>query len=195
MNKIVILHGVGFHGDDAPNNLLISELKKNPDNEVVWYNWKHYLEIPKIDLPYTLAREWACEVILDFQTVIKHAFDLTIPEADFYIGHSAGSILALIQNRPSIIFGSPAILVDTVQGSNTVDCLLNSPKVLNIIHKRDVLAYPFPFPHVDNQYINNNWWNFMEYNPVSAHTCYWDDKTTVQKILSTLQEWKKQSSE
>jgi hypothetical protein len=123
---------------------------------MVWYNWKHKLDIPDVNLPYKDIRHWICEVILDFQTVVKHAFEMEIPEADFYIGHSAGSILALVQNKPSIIFGSPAILVESIQGIDAIRCLLNSKPVLNIIHKKDVLAYPIPIDYVQNYLMQND---------------------------------------
>ena len=193
--KVVILHGVGFFEDKAPDRRLINEISKIPDCEMVWYNWKHKLEIPKIDLPYKNIREWICEVILDFQTVVKYAFDMDIPDADYYVGHSAGSVLALIQDKPSIIFGSPAILIDNIQGVNAVDCLLNSQPVLNIVHKKDVLAYPIPLPYFTNTYVDNSWWNMASWNPISAHSVYWDDKAIVNMIVNQLKEWQQNSRE
>ena len=193
--KVVILHGVGFFEDKAPNRLLINEIEKIPDCETVWYNWKHKLDIPTTTLPYKNIREWICEVILDFQTVVKYAFDMDIPKADFYVGHSAGSILALVQNRPSIIFGSPAILIDSIQGVNAVDCMLNSQPVLNIVHKKDVLAYPIPLPYFNNVYVNSPWWDTSSWNPITAHSSYWDEKPIVKLIVNQLKEWQQNPPE
>jgi hypothetical protein len=186
--KVVVLHGVGFFKDNPPNKLLLKELKKIPNSEIVWYNWQHKSDLPSTKgLDYKLIRDFSSEVILDFQTVVKYAYNIPVPDADYYIGHSAGSILALIQPKPCIIFGSPACLVDDIQGVSAVDSLISGYPVLNIIHKKDVLAFPFKF--ANNYIVNTNWWELASWNPVSAHTCYWDDKEIVQKIVSTLKEW------
>ena len=186
--KIVVLHGVGFFTDNPPDHLLLHELNKLPNCETIWYNWKHNMDIPLMDkLDYSDIRTWICEVILDFQTVVKHAFDVDIPDADIYVGHSAGSILALVQSKPAIIFGSPAILVESVQGIDAADCLVSSQPVLNIVHKKDVLAYPLPF--ANNVIVSDPWWKITAWNPVADHSCYWDDKRIVKIITDTITEW------
>lgn len=188
--KIVILPGVGFISDEPKDCLLLNEISKKFECEIIWHNWQHMLEIPKTNLPYKEAREWISEVILDFQMVIRHGLEMHLPEGDFYIGHSAGSVLALLQTKPSIIFGSPAILVEEIQSIHPVDCLLNSQPVLNIIHKRDILAYPFPFSHVENYYVETGWWKISNWIPVTAHYSYWNSKKVVKKIIKTIKEWK-----
>ena len=103
MKKIVIIPGVGLFNDDVPDRYLFRMIEKElPDFEFEWFNWKHVLDVPDTDLPYDKFREWTCEILLDFQMVVKHALDVDVPQGDYYIGHSAGSILALLQRGPSI---------------------------------------------------------------------------------------------
>jgi hypothetical protein len=190
MKKIVVIPGVGLFGDTIPDRYLFKLIKKElPHFEIEWFNWAHHLEIPQVDLSYSTMRKWVCEVLLDFQMIVKHALEIDVPEADFYVGHSAGSILALLQPRPSIICGSPAILVEDLQGIHPVDCMLNSQPVYNLIHKRDLLAYPFPFEHVDNQITNTGWWKLSGWEPVSAHISYFRDKKLSKKIVKKIKEW------
>jgi len=190
MKKIVIIPGVGLFHDEVPDRYLFKLIEKElPDYEFDWFNWKHVMEIPKTTLSYCSMREWVCEVLLDFQMIIKHALNIKVPEADYYIGHSAGSILTLLQNRPSVICGSPAVLVENVQGVDPVDCLLSSDAVYNIIHKRDLLAYSFPMPTVENEIVDTDWWKLSNYEPLSAHTSYFQDEKLCNKIINKIKEW------
>ena len=193
MKKIAIIPGVGLFEDDLPDYSIFDIIKKElPEFEIEWCNWQHNLEIPKIDLSYPTFRKWVCEVLLDYQMVIKNGFDVDIPEADYYIGHSAGSILALLQRGPSIICGSPACLVEDLQGVHASECLMNSQPVFNIIHKRDLLAYPLDFHHVENEIINTGWWKMSNWEPVHAHTCYFNDKKICNMMIDKIKEWEKE---
>jgi len=190
MKKIVIIPGVGLFNDEIPDRYLFKLIEKElPEFEFVWFNWSHHLEVPETELSYSTFREWVAEVILDFQMIVKHALDVNVPEGDYYIGHSAGSILALIQPRPSIICGSPAIMVEDLQGVHPTDCMLNSQPVYNLVHTRDLLAYPFPFQHVENEIIKTGWWKLNNWEPVHAHTSYFRDKSICKKIVSKIREW------
>jgi len=191
MNKILIIPGVGLFENGIPDHHLFKLLKHQfPNYEIEWFNWKHKFIIPSVDgLSYKLARRWFCEIISDFQMVSKYAMDVEIPDADYYIGHSAGSILALLQSRPSIICGSPADTIDHTQEHSTVDYLMNSQPVYNIIHRRDIIAYPFRLPHVENEIIHTFPLSLTNWEPISAHTCYFNNKFICKKIVNKIKEW------
>jgi len=190
MKKIVVIPGVGLFNDDRPDHYLFKALEKQlPEFEVEWVNWQHTFKLPDTGLPYSTFRKWVSEVLLDYQMVIKNGLDVDIPEGDYYIGHSAGSILALLQRSPSIICGSPAALVEDLQGMHPIDCMLNSQPVFNLIHKHDLLAYPFPFCHVENKLVNTKWWKFNNWEPISSHTSYFNDKKICNMIVDKIKEW------
>jgi hypothetical protein len=189
MKTIVILPGVGIFDNSIPKYQLFKLAKKHlPDFKIVWCNWRHIYTIPETTA-HGFIRKWFCEVLFDFQMVTKHADMVDIPKADYYIGHSAGTILALIQNRPCIICGSPALLVDEVMGEDALDYLNNSPAVYNIIHTRDIIAYDFPLAHVENEYIDSGWWSIKRWNPISAHLCYLRSKKISMKMINKIKEW------
>lgn len=193
--KIVILPGVGFENIPPWTELLLRKLKCLNNCEVEWFDWKHSLNIPSsqilIDLNYTDFRKWVCEVILDFQMVVKHAKDVVIPECDYIIGHSAGSIIALVNNIPSIIFGSPAILVEDILRDKIRDLTVNK-KIYNIVHESDVLAYPIPFNDVENVTYQTSVFNYTHWLPMQAHRSYWNNPQVVKLILNKLIEWQKE---
>jgi hypothetical protein len=190
MKKIVIIPGVGIFDDGLPDYELFFLIKKMlPEYECEMFNWSHSFTKPKLDLGYSFIRKWFCEVLYDFQTVIEFAMDVDVPEADYYIGHSAGSILALMQPRPSIICGSPAALVTNLQGRHSSDLLLNSNPVYNLIHERDVIAYPLELEHVENEIVLTRWWRWNNWEPVSAHLSYLRYKPFCTKIINKIVEW------
>ena len=186
--KIVILPGVGY-GEEPKDFKLKEKLKKKFSCNVEWFNWKHNLQIPNTTLPLKSYRNWICEVILDFQMAVKHSFEIKVPEADYYIGHSAGSILALVQKKHCVIMGSPAILVESVQNIPSMKCLLESPCIANIIHKYDLLSYPLPFENVENHYVSSNPFRFWNYFPPIAHSAYWSDDKIIDKVVNIIDHW------
>jgi hypothetical protein len=205
--KIVVLPGVGFHNDTKPYENLSKYLMDNLNCEATPFYWKHDRPLPDVTLPYKSIRSWGYEVILDFQQVILHAFDMVLPEADYYIGHSAGSILALAQkDKPCIIFGSPAILVEAIRkekarensGSFFEAKLMESAQskknILNIINKYDQLAYYLNLPNTENIVYQGSWFNPNTYNPLQAHLGYWDNDFTRKKIIETIKVWEKNKS-
>ena len=168
------------------------------------FYWQHDREIPDIKLPYVDIRKFGYEVILDFQQVILHAFDMEVPKADYYIGHSAGSILALAQkDSSSVIFGSPAILVECISKSKSNESDFNAKllrsienhrNILNIINKYDQLAYYLDLPNVENYVFGGPWYIPNTYNPVYAHSCYWNDQNVINLIVQTIDKWESQKS-
>jgi hypothetical protein len=188
--KITIIPGVGFHTDIMPPNLLIKTLKKTfPEAELTWFNWKHNLSIPDVDLNHKASRKFISEIILDFQAVVRDTYTFDVPKADYYIGHSGGSIFALLQEENSIIFGSPAIMVESLNNNFSIAKLFTKArKVLNIINTNDIIAYPIPLPNIEN-WIMSSWWA----NPLMAHCNYWDNKKVVSKIISQLKVWQSEN--
>ena len=199
--KIVVLPGVGFNKDKELYqgflDKITTELKCK--GEVCY--WKHDWPLPKITLPYTSLRKWVYEVMLDFQQVVKDAFITPIPQADYYIGHSAGSILALAQKDiPCVIMGSPACLIECLgaqarEGYNEdaiikLAKILKTPRpVLNIINKYDQLAYYLDHEGVDNMVYRDFWFRFNTYNPIATHSDYWTRKAVTKQIIATIKKW------
>ncbi len=193
MKKIVIIPGVGLFDDLLPDYLIVKLIKKHfPGWEIEWFNWKHQYCIPNTDLCFPMIRKWFCEVVYDFETISNYAEMIKVPEADYYIGHSAGSILSLMQNKPAILCGSPARLLDMSLGSYVSRNILNAPKVYNLIHKRDVIAYPLPYIHVQNEIVDTNWWRLSNWEPISAHLSYLKNKSISMKIIEILKQYERE---
>jgi hypothetical protein len=194
--------GVGFQSNISVYDNFIKKIGNGLGCEAEMFYWKHEWNIPEIKLPYEDIRRWGCEVILDFQQVVLHAFDMEIPKADYYIGHSAGSILALAQkDSSSIIFGSPAVLVECIHKSKNgmsdfnvslLESIKNHRNILNIIHKYDQLSYYLDLPNVENYVFSGPWYNPNTYNPIHAHGCYWKDEVVSDKIITTIKNWEEQ---
>lgn len=183
--KIVLIPGVGFH-DDGKKSLLMKQLLKRRHLDVEFFNWNHYFRMPRVawkNWPIRQdLRRWLAEVIFDFQQVTVSIEDIKIPKADMYIGHSAGSILALKQDRiPVCVFGSPAVLIGDVakmQGTLTREDMRSNSMILNIVNKNDPLAYPLNLPNCNDVIIKTY------LSPVAAHTKYWQHRKTVNLITS-----------
>lgn len=197
--KIIAMPGVGFQSDKSTYENFIKKIGDELDCEAEMFYWRHDWNIPDIKLPYEDIRKFGCEVILDFQQVVLHAFDMQLPKADYYIGHSAGSILALAQKESSsIIFGSPAVLVECIHRSkngesnfqtNLLESIKSQRNILNIINKYDQLAYYLDLPNVQNYVFSSPWYNPNTYNPVYAHGCYWKDQNVTTMIVQTIDKW------
>jgi hypothetical protein len=195
--KVVVFPGVGADGIRSSYEYFLDKITKglNCDGEI--FVWENGHDHPKINLPLKDVRSFVCEVILDFQQVVVHAMEMKVPEADIYIGHSAGSILALAQNKPCVTFGSPAALVELINTNNGgttksfSDIIkANSNNVLNIINKYDVIAYPIKWDNVENYEYTPSWYRPLSYFPVMAHIHYWKSQKAIEKIIKTVKEWK-----
>jgi hypothetical protein len=191
--KIVILPGVGFHDSESAAPLMDNIRYHIKDADVEYYDWQHTglsaVRVPFYeDVLHSGIREFTQEVIMDFEYVINHAYTMVIPRADLYIGHSAGSIIAITRDSPCIIFGSPAAILEHVEdgdGSYVLqNRIQNSDKTLNILNKNDPIGLPLMISGVENFYYCADW-----INPFGAHTDYWSSKTVGNKIVSTIKEW------
>ena len=193
--KVVVFPGVGDNRVRSAHKYFLDKITKGLNCEGEIFVWENGHGHPTIDLPLHDARKFVCEVILDFQQVVVHSLDMKVPEADVYIGHSAGSILALSQNKPCVTFASPASLVELINDKDTVanKCRYainkNSNKVLNIINKYDVIAYPIEGDNVENYEYNGSWYSPLSYFPVTTHIHYWKSKEVIKKIIDTLKSW------
>jgi len=197
--KIVVFPGVGFNTATATYTDFSQSLKNGLSCDVEFFYWKHNWPIPDVTLPIVSFRKWLFEVILDFQQVVRHAYEMEVPEADYYIGHSAGSILALAQkNSPCVIFGSPACLVECIHnppGDNQLNNALRTDrKILNIINKYDPVAYYLTWLNVENFVFMNSWYTLNAYNPVECHNGYWESKVTRNKIIETIKIWQEKNT-
>ena len=191
--KIVILPGVGFHDIKSAEPLMNNIRHNIIDCDVEYYDWKH-IGLSAIKVPFyedtihSSIRTFTQEVIMDFEYVINHAYTMDIPHADLYIGHSAGSVIAITRDSPCIIFGSPVAIIEHVEdvdGEYVIhNRIQNSDKTLNILNKNDPIGLPLVVSGVENFYYCADW-----INPFGAHTDYWNNKTVGNKIVSTIKEW------
>ncbi len=194
--KIVVLPGVGTNDIKPSHKYFLDKVTKGLSCEGEIFMWEHGHQHPQSTLPLKKTRDFVCEVILDFQQAVVHALDMKVPEADIYIGHSAGSILALVQNKPTVIFGSPAALVELIDESsgNAVDIFNgimreNTNNVLNIINEYDVIAYPLQGVNIENYEYSGKIFSPLTYFPVNAHTHYWTCDRVIEKIIKTIKLW------
>jgi hypothetical protein len=134
--------------------------------------------------------------MMDFQKVVTGASEVEVPDADIYIGHSAGSIIALAQSdKPAIIMGSPAAVVECIPGFQLDN--LDFPQmiggdrpILNLINRYDILAYPLEYFNVTNYEYTENYLNPFSFFPLSAHISYWKSKKVHREIIDTISQWK-----
>jgi len=201
--KIVFFPGVGFQNDLKKYEQFLNTIQREISFEYEVFNWMHgYLsenhDSDHNDLSENLSfkktRSWFSEVILDFQHVLFHAEEMKIPEADLYMGHSAGSIIALAKAKGGhcVTFGSPVRLIQTgnhEKSSFIYSCQCKKTKVLNFIHKNDVIAYPIDKENTENYVFNSPFYSMSAYNPITAHSSYWTSREVVDKTTETLIKW------
>ena len=113
------------------------------------------------------------EAIRDFAHVSrnKDAILKTMPDADFYFGHSAGSVLVSSTGKPCVMTGAPAQLVRDVEinAANT--------RILNIMHWLDPIAAMYQ--GADNVVLRRPMFMPVIYPP-AAHLSYWKSKAVVE---------------
>lgn len=197
--KIVIIPGVGYQGNTKAIECLSARVKKEIDCELLIFNWDHASAKREImrhtamkntcGASYDKLRAFVTEVILDFEFAIRYGGIIDIPDADYYIGHSAGSLFTMAQDKPSTMMGSPVALLKYLPKSSNTDNLFvnsildNDKQILNIINKYDILAYPMDDPEVHNVYFRGSVLNPLAYFPLTAHTGYWENKFVANEII------------
>jgi hypothetical protein len=199
----VLFSGVGFHHNIEKYIKFLNKIQKEVDCEFEVFKWSHdYMSdshddnhVPDNDkLKYGLLRGWFSEIVLDLQHVLYNANEMELPDADVYLGHSAGSILALAKakNKHCILFGSPLALIankDFPKDGILNNCVCESTKILNIIHQKDIIAYPIEKEDTENFYIKSNIFSLSRYSPLTAHGDYWGNKHCINKVIKQLKEW------
>ena len=189
--KIVILPGVGFREKDNSYDFFINNLQKKIKHEINYHNWIHHCGFKDHDnnhissnkmLKSKRVRGLVSEVILDFQSVLIKSEKIEIPDADVYITHSAGSILALneIPEKHLILMGSPAGLISE-------EFNVNEKTMINIIHKNDPIAYPLD--GIENFYFDSHVAELSRYCPIGAHSKYWKSNKVINKIAEKFNQW------
>lgn len=183
MKTICIIHGVGFGGAEKSERHFGNLLKnKLPDVNIVYFEWDHpgakIEHFKKIHWPYQNLRNYINEVIMDFAHIVRNLDKLVAnaPPADFYIGHSGGTVIANeFKNHPRVLLASPAQLVENVKISSA-----NLPLVLNLMHPYDVIAAPVTgalnkYVSFGGKYPFVNLWN--------AHVGYWYSKAVLDEVI------------
>lgn len=191
--KIFVLPGVGFHNKVGPIYMVDYLKEKFPNDVVEYFNWKHTGTIPPPpdDMSWWLkkTRAFAVEAILDFDTVVAHALETYVPPGDIYIGHSAGSVLAIVQGKPAVTFGSPYQLVSKLDLFRSLSTkpmqelvLARKYPIFNVVNENDILA--LPIGSAENYTYKAGW------NPLNAHWDYWSNKKVCKKIAEKVEEYR-----
>lgn len=199
--KIVVISGVGYQNNDDSIKCLMGKIQKEVNCEYEAFKWNNpslratmqastteLLFNKMSDVAYELLRRFVTEVIMDFEFALKYGGIVDVPEADYYIGHSAGTLFTMAQDKPSAMMGSPVALVKylpTVANSENLfinSILDNDKSILNLINKYDVIAYPVNEPEVQNVYFSGSKINPMSYFPLTAHTGYWESNFVASQI-------------
>lgn len=199
--KIILLPGVRVYEPQPQHEKFLKTITDKLGCEGEIFTWEPGYKHPEYDLPLKSLREFTCEVILDFQETVTRATEIVVPVGDVYIGHSAGSIIALVQQKPTVTMASPAPLIDLVnknsKGNQKAIDLANlilkdsTIPVLNVINKYDVLACPFDRPNIENYEYTSAWYNPFSYSPLTAHSDYWTNTRVINKIVETIKTWGK----
>ena len=182
MKKICVVHGVGFFGSGAQASIaeFCSDLEKRTGAMVIVHRWEHPGTPPpdtRKTWLFPAIRKWVHEVIMDFGYVMTNLYTLSdsLPDADMYIGHSAGGAIISQVNRPKILMGCPLQLLYEVQPK------ANELDTLNIMHYRDPIAAPVSRSF--NKVVYSPILGSIV-NPVAAHTGYWASEETMRAIVT-----------
>jgi hypothetical protein len=197
--KIVLLPGVRIYEPKPKHEYFLKTITTKLGCEGEIFTWEPGYIHPEYNLPLKTVRDFVYEVILDFQGAITCAIETVVPSADFYIGHSAGSIVALLQQKPTVVMASPAPLVNLIKrnkinnkrANDLADLMLRDPymPILNIVNKYDVLACLFDKSNIEDYQYTGKWFNPLSYFPVTAHSDYWTNIEVINKIVQTIQKW------
>jgi hypothetical protein len=207
--KAIVIPGVGKQKDER--NLIknfCSNIRNRTGYEAEIFRWDHDHDYvyDQGSLKYSLLRNKFTEGIMDFQYVIFNASSIEMPEADVYIGHSAGSILSIMQSKHKCVtMGSPLPLVGAIYHNlyynfshRSLNELIKNVygskrKILNIINSYDIVAYPYGLENADveNYTYKTCFFNFKNLNPWYAHENYWSNNDVMDKIVNFLKEEEK----
>ena len=172
--RICVLPGVGFNSNTITYQRFASRLGKNLGCEALVHPWKHSWQVPvERDMTLDSWRQWLSEVILDVRQVISNPQAILLPEADLYIGHSAGGALAWESGIDCVLMGSPLALLEPFTEPRRFQ------NVLNIAHTHDIIAHTLQRGG-ENFLIKPR--DLMQLSPIQAHSSYWNDSRVEGKI-------------
>lgn len=202
--KVIVLPGINFTLG-SNHEYFVRQVGKKLSCDCQLFKWEKEHHFPDYGLPYKDLRQYFCGAVTDFQEVILHASEINPPEADVYIGHSAGSIVALVQDKPCVIMASPASLIETIGDDDSYDVKIRDKiriimdkvrgnlsanlSILDIYNAYDIVAYPFKKPNVENYKYKNSWYSPSTYSPVAAHGDYWENDKVIDKIVRIIKKW------
>lgn len=195
--KIIFLPGVGFNRDNEEQKRFLEKISKETKAECEIYNWKksydEYFHSENLlsELPYGKLRHLFSKITLDFQNAIKNNKTIPVPDADIYLGHSAGSIIALCQNKSCILFGSPAYIIEDFRFTDFDfnNVMFQDRSILNIVHENDIIAFPLNIENVENFIFSGSKLSIKNYYPISAHSSYWTSPKVISKTVDTILKW------
>jgi hypothetical protein len=180
--KILVIHGVGKAHDECEDlagfQTRLAAATGASVDLWIWDSPKTEIRDPRNTWGWRWLRSFVHEAINDFAH-ISHNLERMVselPDADVYIGNSAGGVLAYETRKPAILLGSPAQLVHNVKS-------LALRPVLNLMHYLDPIAAPVAL--ADNQVIYSPMFLPL-INPVKAHTSYWSSGVVMDKIVDWL---------
>jgi len=182
MNKICVVHGVGFFSEGVHESIssFCTELEKCTGAKVLVHRWEHPGSSPadpRRTWLFPTMKAWVHEVIMDFGYVMTNLYTLSdsLPVADMYIGHSAGGAVISQINKPMVLMGCPLQLMYSVKPK------IEAAHTLNIMHYRDPIAAPLDgaFNTVIYKPVVGS-----IFNPVSAHIRYWDSEEVMRSIVA-----------
>jgi hypothetical protein len=194
MPTICFVHGVGNHkaGFSKPLSDRVHKATGATVIEHVWYHNSPLPDQPSTGWAMASLRNLTAEIILDFTRSIQDFTNHTnnLPEADMYVGHSAGSIIICgdkNEGKPKVLMGSPMQLVFQETSSKDVKAVRSllriGPKTLNLVCQQDVVALNLNMDRVKNFVFPVTFFDVLgRCIPLIAHTKYWDSQLCAQEI-------------
>lgn len=179
--RVCVVHGVGFYSDLSKAD--VAAFAKNVSDktgcEAFVYQWDHPGVGPDDErdtLLFKSFRQWVQEVIMDFTYVAKYIADVpALPDADLYIGHSAGGVIVAAKTtKPQILMGCPAQLL------KNMDIRAKSGMVLNVMNYRDPIASKMDGAE---NIITTDPLVLPWINPFAAHTGYWTSRQVMKLVV------------
>lgn len=190
MPTICFVHGVGKHkpGFSKPLSDRVKEKTGATVIEHVWHHLSNPASQPEIGA-MTFFRDLTMEIILDFvRSVIDFkAHSAALPEADMYVGHSAGSIIICDNSKPKVLMGSPLRLIfaeATIRSAMIGAIPRVGPKTLNIVCKQDAVASKVEMKGVEDLVISVPAYDLVSRTiPLMGHMSYWGNRSCADEIV------------
>ena len=189
--RIAVVHGVGLDfSRSAEFQLFCDKLAEKTGAEVVKVTWNHNGTLPSDERKgpvFSVVRNFVHDILMDAaQAVIQlnqGTAPVQIPDADMYIGHSAGAIMVgTMKAGPRVLMGSPLQLL---QNLNTPRLqTMAATEILNIMHTGDPLAARL---NGAENVILDAPFSLHKYGPqryIYEHCSYWVDSQVVELCVN-----------